>query len=63
MSRRPTDRERRRLSLRRETLRKLDRFDLGQVAGGTEMGTWGCDTETLGCDTGDCWLGTNSRFC
>jgi len=55
-------RDRRRLELKRETLRKLLPAELGRVAGGT---SFGC--ESMPCwDTADCdtaWLGTGSRFC
>jgi hypothetical protein len=63
MSKRPTDRARRTLSLRRETLRKLSSQDLVRIAGGTDSGTWGCVPETDGCDTTQCWLSTVSRYC
>jgi len=63
MSRRTNRSERRRLSLKRETLRKLSVDQLGQVAGGT----WECETawcvETEACDTTDCWYTAGSRYC
>lgn len=63
MGKRDNQRARRRLSLRRETLRRLSARDLTQVAGGTDFGTWGCPVETEGCDTTECWLGTTSKWC
>lgn len=60
---RPTNRtERRRLSLKRETLRKLSVDQLGQVAGGT---SWDCSDgcfPTEDCTT-DCWYTAGSRYC
>ena len=54
---------RRRLALKRETVRKLSAADLGRVAGGTDF-TAGCWADTDWCgDTSGCWLGTGSRLC
>jgi hypothetical protein len=64
MGKRDNVRARRRLSLQRETLRRLAARDLAQVAGGTDYGgTWGCPVETADCDTSECWFGTTSKFC
>lgn len=60
MSKRQDRRDRRRLSLRRETLRKLSDLDLGRIAGGTD--TYGCEFETDYCTT-DPWMSGGSRFC
>jgi hypothetical protein len=62
MMRNRTGRDRRRLALKRETLRTLSLDQLGRVAGGT---SWGCTTDGC-CETDDCaagWVGTTSRFC
>ncbi len=60
MGKRDDQRIRRRLALKRETLLKLSRAQLEQVAGGT----WGCtEWPTMECDTSECWMGTTSRYC
>ena len=61
MSRRDDRRGRRRLALRRETVRALSAIDLTRVAGGTYGESWDC--ETAGCDTTDCWQSAGSRYC
>lgn len=54
----------RRLSLRRETLRTLDRPDLGRAAGGSYLElTLLYTCECKGENQIDPTLGTNSRFC
>lgn len=64
MSRRSTDKTRRRLALRRETLLRLSNRDLAGIGGGTDdTGSWGCVPDTTACDTTECWMSTNSRFC
>jgi hypothetical protein len=60
MSKRQDRRDRRRLSLRRETLRKLSDLDLGRIAGGTDT-YGGCEPDTVECDTG--WMSGGSRLC
>ncbi len=62
MSRRDDRRGRRRLALRRETVRALSALDLTRVAGGTGW-TESCDCWTDGCDTTDCWYTKGSRYC
>jgi hypothetical protein len=66
MSKRQTQPERRRLSVKRETLRRLSGVDLARVAGGT--GSWVCVDDTSNCDTECCeslvcGYGTTSKFC
>jgi hypothetical protein len=67
MSRTTNGRNRRRLGLKRETLRKLSADQLGRVAGGTWGDSADCESaacvETANCDTATCWFGTGSRFC
>lgn len=64
MSRRDDRRARRRLALKRETIRALSATDLGRAAGGTWGGTWDCDNvETEACDTTECWYSAGSRYC
>ena len=72
MSRRTNGGERRRLGLKRETVRRLSARDLGQVAGGTWEGSWTCGESYYGCaettdcsaacTAGDC-MSTGTRFC
>ena len=61
MSRRDDRRGRRRLALRRETVRALSALDLTRVAGGTYGDSWDCVTEA--CDTSDCWYTKGSLLC
>jgi len=74
MTRRTNRTERRRLSLKRETLRTLSQRSLGQVAGGSWWMTDAChesdacpdSAESVAC-TGDCTIvgcySTGSRYC
>lgn len=62
MGRRDDGQARRKLALKRETVRKLSLVDLARVAGGT-WGEWTWDCETTTCDTTECWMSTGSRFC
>lgn len=43
-------RNRKKLMLHRETLRRLDARDLGQVQGGTYSFEYNCETEEKGCE-------------
>ncbi len=66
MSRRDDRRGRRRLALKRETVRALSAMDLTRVAGGTYgdsawCGSWECSTED--CDTTDIYQSAGSRYC
>jgi len=61
MSGRDDRRGRRRLALRRETVRALSDLDLTRVAGGTY--TESCDCWTDGCDTSECWYTKGSLYC
>jgi hypothetical protein len=62
MSRETNGRDRRKLGLRRETLRQLGARDLAQVAGGTWNKTDNCDDQwTREC--AESQVGTTSRFC
>jgi hypothetical protein len=64
MSRRTDANKRRKLGLKRETVRQLSARDLGQVAGGSWYVTDACDG-TYPLPTGACFsgVGTGSRFC
>lgn len=62
MSRRDDRRARRRLGLRRETVRALSAIDLTRVAGGTYGDTWDC-TGDCAADTYDCWQSNGSKYC
>ncbi len=73
MSRHAHGGERRKLGLKRETVRRLSALDLGRVAGGTwDVFTAGCGWTEEGCvETNDCsaacsavdCMSTGSRFC
>lgn len=68
MSRHNNGNERRKLALKRETLRRLSARDLGRAAGGSYGFTEDCgDTvacaESAGCDTTGCWFSTGTRYC
>ena len=66
MSRRDDRPGRRKLALRRETVRALSDIDLTRVAGGTWTETWDCETrgsETWVGDTEVCGYSAGSRYC
>jgi len=62
VGRRTNENQRRRLGLERETLRQLGARDLGQVAGGSRIGTDDC-AEHWSMECADSQVGTGSRFC